>query len=53
MRVHVERVITRIKKLKALNHIPLTLHGTVNEIWAVSWILCNLLPPLIQKTRQI
>ena len=34
--IHVERAITRIKKFKALNHIPLTLHGSVNQIWVVS-----------------
>ena len=49
VRIHFERAITRIKKFKALNHIPLTLHGSVNQIWTVSCILCNLLPPLIQK----
>ena len=46
VRIHVERAITRIKKFKALNHIPLTLHGSVNQIWTVSCILCNFLPPL-------
>ena len=39
VRIHVERTITRIKKFKALNHIPLTLHGSVNQIWTVSCIL--------------
>ena len=28
--IHVERAITRIKKSKALNHIPWTLHGSVH-----------------------
>ena len=49
VRIHVERAINRIKKLKALNHIPLTLHGSANQIWTVSRILWNFLPPLIQK----
>ena len=52
VRIHVKRAITRIKKLKALNHIPLTLHGFVNQIWTVSCILCNFLPPLIQKISE-
>ena len=39
VRIHAERAITRIKKFKALNHIPLTLHGSVNQIWTVSCIL--------------
>ena len=37
--IHVERAITRITKFKALNHIRLTLHGSVNQIWTVSCIL--------------
>ena len=45
VRIHVERAITRIEKFKALNHIPLTLHGSVNQIWTASCILCNFLPP--------
>ena len=49
VRIHVERAITRIKKFKVLNDIPLTLHGSVNHIWTVSCILCNFLSPLIQK----
>ena len=46
VRISVERPITRINRFKALNHIPLTLHGSVNQIWTVSCILCNFLPPL-------
>ena len=49
VRIHVERAIQRVKKFKILrNEIPLTLHGSVNQIWTVC-LLCNLLPPLIQK----
>ena len=32
VRKQVERTITRIKKLKALNHITLALYGSVNHI---------------------
>ena len=49
VRIHVERAITRIKKFKALNHIPSTLHGSENQVWTVSCILCNSLPLLIKK----
>ena len=49
VKIHVERAITRIKKFKALKHILLTLHSSVNQIWAVSCILCNFLPLLIQR----
>ena len=44
--IHVKRVITRINKFKALNHIPLTSHGYVNQIWTISCILCSFLPLL-------
>ena len=54
VRIHVERAIQRIKKFKILrNEIPLTLHGSVNQIWTVCCIFCNYMPPLIQKTNQI
>ena len=50
VRIHVERAIQRVKKFKQIrNEIPLTLHGTINQIWTVSCLLCNLMPPLIQK----
>ena len=39
LRIHVEIAIARIKKFKALNHMPLTLHGSVNQIWTVLFIL--------------
>ena len=53
VRIHVERAIARIKKFKVLNHIPMTLHGSVNQIWTVACLLCNFLPPLIQKNSAI
>ena len=53
VRVTVEKVITRIKTFKSSIHIPFSLHGSVNQIWIVSCILCNLLLHLIQKTRKI
>ena len=49
VRIQVEIAITRIKQFKAMNHIPLTLHGSVKDIWIVSCILCNFLPSLIKK----
>ena len=49
VRIRVGRAIIRIKKFKPLNYIPLTLNGSVSQIWTVSCILCNLLPHLIQK----
>ena len=53
MRIHVERVITRIKKFKPLNHIPLTLHRSVYHVWTILWILCNFLPHLIEQLSKL
>ena len=50
VRIHVERAIQRVKRFNILrNEIPLTLHGSVNQIWTVCCLLCNFMPPLIQK----
>ena len=50
VRIHVERAIQRIKKFRQIrNEIPLVLHGSINQIWTVTCLLCNFLPPLIQK----
>ena len=50
VRIHVERAIQRVKTFKQIrNEIPLTLHGTINQIWTVACLLCNFMPPLIQK----
>ena len=53
VRIHVERAIQRVKAFKVLrNEIPLSLHGSINQIWTVACLLCNFLPPLIQKESQ-
>ena len=50
VRIHVERAIQRIKKFRQIrNEIPLTLHGSINQIWTVACLLCNFMSPLIQK----
>lgn len=52
VRIHVERAIQRLKRFKILrNEIPLTLHGSVNQIWTVCCLLCNLMTPLIQENE--
>lgn len=51
VRIHVERAIQRVKKFKILrNEIPLTLHGSINQIWTTCCILCNFMPALIKET---
>ena len=53
VRIHVERVIQRVKKFRVLRiEIPLSFHGSVNQIWTVCCMLCNFMTPLIQKDRE-
>ena len=49
VRIHVERAIGRIKnKFRILQKdIPLSLFGSINQIWLVCCVLSNFLPPLI------
>ena len=54
VRIHVERAIQRIKKFRQIRcEVPLSLHGSINQIWTVACLLCNFLPPLIQKDFSI
>ena len=49
VRIHIEHAIQRVKKFKVIrNEMPLTLHGSANQLWTVSCLLCYFLPPLIQ-----
>ena len=53
VRIHVERPIQRLKKFRMLrNEIPLSFHGSVNQIWTVCCMLCNFMTPLIQKDME-
>ena len=50
VRIHVERAIQRIKYFRQIrNEISLTTHGSINQVWAVLWLLCNFMPPLIKQ----
>ena len=53
VRIHVERAIQRIKTYSIIrNEIPLTLHGSINQIWTVFCLLTNLAPPLIDESNK-
>lgn len=47
-RIHVERAINRVKKFHIFDRtIPITMHGSINQIWTVCCLLCNAQNPLI------
>ena len=51
--IHVGRVIQIIKTNSIIrNEIPLTLHGSINQIWTVIYLLTNLGPPLIDESNE-
>ena len=52
VRIHVERAISHVKKFRIIrNEIPLTFHGSINQIWTVCCMLCNFMTPLIQTVE--
>ena len=52
LRIHVERVIRRINEYHIYDTpIPLSLFGTVNQLWTVTCLLVNFQGPLILKSN--
>ncbi|XP_065675685.1 uncharacterized protein LOC136091898 [Hydra vulgaris] len=52
LRIHVERAIRRNKVFCQIsNEIPLVFHGSINQLWTVTCLLCNFLPPLIKNQK--
>ena len=47
-RIHVERAINKVKKFRIFDSpIPLTMHGSINQIWTVCCLLTNCFNPVI------
>lgn len=50
VKIHVERIIARIKKSEVLKtEIPLNLNGTISQTLTVACLLCSFLNPLIKQ----
>ena len=50
LRIDVERATRRIKTFKLIkNEVPPAFHGSIYQLWTVTCLLCNFLPPFIQK----
>ena len=51
VQIHVKRAISCIKKFRIIrNEIPLTFHGSINQIWTVCCLLCNFMLRRIQNS---
>ena len=49
VRLLVELTIQRVDKFKVIrNEMPLTLHGSANQLWTMCCLLCNFLPRLFR-----
>ena len=49
-RIHVERIIGRLKEFRLLDHtLPLNLVELVDEIWIIAYAITNMQPPLVKN----
>ena len=49
-RIHIERVIGRLKEFRLLDHtLPLNLVDLVDEIWITACVITNMQPPLVKN----
>ena len=49
-RIHVERAIGKVRNLLIFrSKLPISLLGTVNQIWTVCCLLTNFMEPLLDK----
>ena len=50
LRVHVERLLSRVKNFRILSTVfPVSMSADLNKIWVICCYLVNFLPPLIRK----
>jgi len=50
VRIHVERAIGRVKEYKIFDKVPLSMMGSINQIWTICCLLTCFQPPLIKAT---
>ena len=49
VRIHVEHLMSRVKKVNMVQtEIPLSMHGSINQVWTVCCLLCNFMNPLVK-----
>ena len=49
VRIHVERAIGRVKEYRCFDKVPLSMMGSINQLWAIACILSNFQLPLIRE----
>jgi hypothetical protein len=53
-RIPVERAINKVKKFRIVDSpIPLTMHGSINQIWTVCCLLTNSFNPVISMSGNV
>ncbi len=50
VRIHVERAIGRVKEYRIFDKVPLSMMGSINQIWTICCLLTCFQPPLIKCT---
>jgi hypothetical protein len=48
VRIHVERAIGRVKEYRIFDKVPLSMMGSINQLWVIACILSNFQLPLIK-----
>ena len=49
VRIHVERLMSQVNKFKIVQtEIPLSMHGSIDQVWTVCCLLCNFMNLLVK-----